>query len=79
MAGPHGRTLVVPLDDVAFPGRGEFADDPGKDGWCSATFGETVEIDRRRPDFWRDYRMKKWYSLGDGQLVCPDLVRYLDR
>jgi len=73
-AGPDMATVVVPLGDVAFPGRGPEADDPGIDGWCCAGLGGTLDLARCRPDFWRDYRRRKWKSAAHGLLVCPDLA-----
>lgn len=73
-AGPDGRTLVVPLGDVAFPGEGPEAEDPGKDGWARIRLGQAMEVQRERPVFWRDYRRRKWKELETGVLVAPDLV-----
>jgi hypothetical protein len=78
-AGPNGATLVVPLADVAFGTDGHEADEPGRDGWACAEFGETVAVTRERPAFWREYRRKKWLVREDGQLVCPDLAGPLAR
>ncbi len=73
-AGPHGATTVVPLRDIAFASKGPHAEDPGEDGWACITFGQDLTVRRERPDFWRDYRRRKWRQLPDGRLVCPDLA-----
>jgi len=76
-AGPGSRTLVVPLGDIAFAGRGPAADDPGEMGWAVLDAGEDFAVRRERPDFWRDYRRRKWTAVDERRLVCPDLARRL--
>jgi Calcineurin-like phosphoesterase len=73
-AGPNGSTLVVPLGDVAFPGKGPTPDDPGEDGWACVSFSGLLAVRRERPAFWREYRRRRWHRRPDGQLVCPDLA-----
>ncbi|MBN2000809.1 metallophosphoesterase [candidate division KSB1 bacterium] len=68
-----GKTTIVPLGDVAFTVKGPAAGDPGKDGWCILQFGDTIYTKRARPEFWRDYRLRKWVSDKNGLLICPDL------
>ena len=77
--GPGGRTLVVPLGDVAFPGRGRPGDDPGLHGWSWASLGADggVSVTKQIPPFWRDFRRHKWVRSDDGRLVSPSLVSYL--
>ncbi len=74
-AGPNGVTTLVPLEDIAFPGKGPNADDPGEDGWA-CLFAEGTIL-RERPAFWREYRRRRWLQLTDGRLVCPDLVGWV--
>jgi hypothetical protein len=76
-AGPAGETLVVPLEDVAFPGRDPHTDEPGEDGWAWVHVGPTVEVCRTRPDFWRWYRRHKWQAVDGWGLVCPDLEKWV--
>lgn len=75
--GPDQGTLVVPLADVAFPGRGEHADDPDPHemGWCWVRLDDERTHERTRPGFWRDYRRRRWTAMPDGQLIAPDLAR----
>lgn len=68
------KTCVVAMGDVAFPGKGDCADDAGENAWAYVQFGEEISIVRERPSFWRDYRKRKWKQLPDGQLVCSDIV-----
>ncbi len=72
--GPNGTTTVVPLQDVAFPMKGLNTEDPGEDGWCWLRFGDSATLQRERPDFWRDFRKRKWKELPNGQLVAPPLA-----
>ena len=72
--GPNGRTTVVPLRDVAFPMTGPRTDEPGEDCWCCVCLGDSEIIKRGRPDFWRDFRKRKWKELPNGQLVAPPLA-----
>jgi hypothetical protein len=77
-AGPDDSTLVVPLGDVAFGGRGHTAGDPGLAGWSWTRLTPTeVSVTRDTPPFWRDYRRGKWHATPDRGLVCPDLVPFL--
>lgn len=73
-AGTGESTRVVPLDDIAFPGKGLNADDPGEDGFCLIHFEPAIQIRRVYPEFWRDYRKRKWKNAGEFGLVCPDLL-----
>lgn len=72
--GPENSIWVVPLEDIAFPGKGLKADDPGEDGFCIIQFGEEITIKREHPDFWREYRRRKWKEIEGFGLVCPDLM-----
>jgi hypothetical protein len=72
--GPKGDTLIVPLGDVAFPGKGLEAEDPGKDAWAWVQFQPDLVVDRQRPEFWREFRRYKWEAQPNGQLVCPCLA-----
>lgn len=77
-AGTGGKCLVVPLGDVAFPGRGRNADDPGLDGWAYLTMGEGgPAVTKETPPFWRELRRSRWVTADDGRLVSPDLARFL--
>ncbi len=76
LLGPNRSMLIIPLGDAAFPGKGPWADDPGDMAWCRASLGKEIRWERKRPDFWRDFRRTKWKSLDNGQLVCPDLCLY---
>ncbi len=67
-------TWVVPLEDLAFPGKGLNADDPGEDAFCIIQFCEEITIRREHPDFWREYRRHKWKEIEGFGLVCPDLL-----
>jgi hypothetical protein len=77
LLGPTRSMLIVPLGDAAFPGKGLNPDDPGDIAWCWASLGEEIQYERKRPDFWRDYRRNKWIFLENGQLICPDLKRFI--
>ncbi|MFQ5655602.1 MAG: metallophosphoesterase [Planctomycetota bacterium] len=77
--GPRPGTLVVPLHDIAFAGRGPKARDPGEDGWCWARLGEEITVERERPAFWRKYRSHLWRRTAGGGLICPDLVGAIPR
>jgi hypothetical protein len=74
--GPGACTLVVPLGDVAFPSKGPEADDPGEDGWAVFYPGEAA-VRRQRPEFWRDYRKRRWLEVDERRLVSPDLARWV--
>jgi hypothetical protein len=80
-AGPAGSTLVVPLGDIAFPGRGPSADEPGQDGWALAAIGPdgAVTVRKEVPPVWREFRRNKWTRTPEGQLICPPLARPLPR
>ncbi len=71
LAGPNGSTLVVPLGDVAFPGRGPHADEPGEDGW--ALLGASAE--KVAPPFLREFRRNRWTRTPDGLLIAPPLAQ----
>ncbi len=75
-SGPGGATLVVPLNDIAFSSKGIHGDDPGEDGWA-VLFGDRNEVRRERPNFWRDYRKRKWKAVDERRLVCPDLIQWV--
>ncbi len=79
--GPAGECQVVPLGDIAFPGRGPSMGNPGLDGWCHLTLNRHEEpaLRREAPPFWRDYRRSRWRPTREGALVCPDLVPFVDR
>ena len=48
-AGKQGATLVVPLGDIAFPGRGSKAHEAGEDGWAIVTLkGNNVLVDKKK-------------------------------
>ena len=72
--GRNDTTTVVPLRDVAFPMKGLVTDEPGDDGWCRVIFGETMDITRERPSFWREFRRRKWRELASGQLIAPPIA-----
>jgi predicted phosphodiesterase len=75
-AGPQGECRVVPLDDIAFPGRGPNADEPGDAGWCIVDVSENgISIEKKAPSFLREFRRNKWRSTPDGRLVSPSLVQ----
>lgn len=77
-AGKDDATLVVPLGDVAFSGRGAKRHDPGLDGWAYVLGrGEATRVVKETPPFWRELRQSRWMLSDDGRLVAPDLVRYL--
>ena len=72
--GPKGETVVVPLGDIAFPMKGEHTEDSGKNGFCHLSLGDPDHITRERPEFWREYRKRKWKQHADGLLIAPQLV-----
>jgi predicted phosphodiesterase len=74
--GRVGSMTIVPLGDVAFPGKGSGADDPGEDAWARVCFEPSLFVERKRPDCWREFRRRRWLRQTDGQLVCPTLVRH---
>jgi hypothetical protein len=77
-AGPREKCLVVPLGDIAFPGRGRTADDPGLEGWCYFRFLDgKPSVTKETPPFWRDLRSTRWSQSPDGGLVAPDVQRFL--
>jgi hypothetical protein len=75
--GPNGSMLVVPLGDAAFISKGLKTGDPGDMAMCRATIQKEIQYERKRPDFWREYRKNKWKCLDNGQLVCPDLANMI--
>jgi predicted phosphodiesterase len=75
-AGPGESTLLVPLKDIAFSSKGPEGDDPGEDGWA-ILHGDGTTVRRERPEFWREYRKRKWRAVDERRLVCPDLVRWI--
>ncbi|MBI4871713.1 MAG: metallophosphoesterase [Candidatus Riflebacteria bacterium] len=75
-AGPRGQTLVVPLGDVAFPGRGPEPDLPGTDGWAVAVLRpDGPSVLEESPGFLREFRRRLWPQTPDGLLVCPSLAQ----
>lgn len=79
--GPNRSTLMVPMEDIAFPSKGPEGDDPGNDGWAVLHGFEDGKpmVCRERPKFWRQYRKRRWHAVDERQLVCPDLVRWTRR
>lgn len=73
--GPNQGTLVVPLEDIAFSCKGPEGDDPGENGWAILHKGS--EVERCRPDFWREYRKRRWHAIDEKGLVCPDLIDWV--
>lgn len=73
-AGTIGKTLVVPLEDTAFHGKGIDAGFPGDKSWACVQWGPEIEVERTRPSFWREYHRRRWQALPTGQLVCPRLL-----
>ncbi len=45
-----------------------------EDGFCTIQFGEEITIRRENPDFWREYRRRKWKEIEGFGVVCPDLL-----
>jgi len=77
-AGPGKGTLVVPLGDVAFPGRGSRAGEPGPEGWCLSVVDEDeVTVRKETPRFLREFHLRRWTEAGDGLLVCPPLASHV--
>lgn len=75
--GRTKRTLVVPLDDVAFPGHGTDLDNPGTDGWAIAHVRkDKINVSRETPPFLREFRRHRWTPTPDGDLVCPPLAAF---
>jgi len=75
--GSQATTLVVPLADIAFPTKGAHGDDPGDNGWA-VLYGGGIDIRRERPSFWREYRKRRWRTVDERRLVCPDLTRWAE-
>ena len=73
-AGPGERTLVVPLEDIAFPGRDPENDLPGAGGWAAVTVGDDVDVRREPPPFLREFRRGRWTRTKGGLLVSPALA-----
>lgn len=70
-----GRTLVVPLDDIAFPMKGPDRDEPGREGWAAVTIDEgEIKVRREAPGFLRDFRRHNWIRTKSGQLISPALA-----
>jgi hypothetical protein len=77
-AGKGQATLVVPLGDIAFAGRGNRRHDPGLDGWAYVVGrGDATRVVKETPPFWRELRQSRWTMSADGRLVAPDLARFL--
>jgi hypothetical protein len=70
----YGGTTVVPMGSIAFPVKGFRAGEPGEDGWCCLRLENSGMVQRKRPDFWQDFKKEKWIELPNGQLVAPPLV-----
>lgn len=72
--GPTGKTLVIPLEDIAFSGKEPGAGDPGEAGWAVVfdQDGETRPV-RFTPAFLRDFRRHRWSETPNGLLVAPPL------
>lgn len=68
-----GDPLVVPLEDVAFPIRGPRREDPGAEGWATASFGDEIIVHKAPPPFLREFRQRKWGRLPDGRVLSPAL------
>lgn len=77
-AGLNDRCEIIPLGDIAFPGRGRKKNDPGLDGWAYATVSAdgAVTVTKETPPFWRELRQSHWGRAADGRLVSPDLMRW---
>ena len=74
-AGLGKQTQVVPLGDIAFPGRGREANEPGRDGWAIVTVEQgKVLVEKTTPSFLRDFRLNHWARTADGRLICPPLA-----
>jgi predicted phosphodiesterase len=74
-SGPHARTTVVPLEDIAFPGKGQNADEPGAHGWCVLAINDgRVDVMRKTPSFLREFRRHRWCKTADGLLIAPPLA-----
>ena len=72
--GREGRTVVVPLADIAFPGKGPQPDDAGKDGWATLSFEDGKALPARfNPAFLRDFRRHLWLKTADGRMIAPPL------
>lgn len=70
-----GATWVVPLGDIAFPGRGPRAHEAGEDGWAIVTLkGNNVLVDKGTPPFLREFRQTKWTRSSDDRLISPTLA-----
>lgn len=75
---PVGACTVVPLGDVAFPGKGRGADDPGLDGWAWVSNSRgALTVHKETPPFWREFRRTRWTQTPGGRLVSPPLARFL--
>lgn len=71
-----GRTIVVPLKDVAFQARGARSRIPGTGGWAAVDVGpREVSVRREDPSFLREYALGRWRPAGEGRLVAPPLAR----
>jgi hypothetical protein len=71
---PVGRTLVVPLGDVAFT-RARDRPRPRPPRVVHADGGHTLHRDP--PPFWRELRLRHWHTTPGGRLVHPELVRFV--
>ena len=75
-SGQDRRCLLVPLGDIAFPGKGPNASEPGQDGWCLLTVeSENIDVKKGTPPFLREFRRNKWLTHEDGRLISPTLVQ----
>jgi hypothetical protein len=75
-----GQTLVVPLGDIAFPGRGPDADEPGQNGWAIVDISAAIlRMEKKTPPFLREFRRTKWWRTNDDLLICPPLIPLAQR
>lgn len=74
-SGPAGRTMVIPLEDIAFPLRGERANLPRDRGWCWLTLSQDVVTPERHPPrALAQFDRAHWLVTRDGLWVCPPLA-----
>lgn len=68
------NTLIVPLGDVAFTKTNGYLDSPGENAWSIIQFSEGINVIRGKPDFWRDFRFKKWKLVNENMFVLSELL-----
>ena len=74
-AGPDGRTLVVPLGDIAFPMRGPKTEEPGRDGWALVTLSALeATVAKTTPACLSYFRRNRWMETHSGLLIAPPLA-----